>query len=96
MALDGATVVPVADGGAVVDELLSLGCPGELLNAAPALSDSLKALLSDLGLLDGARSSQAAGLADAQIASTTQRAKAAGGNGWLQRRKNRRAHGKRR
>ncbi|MDR0888869.1 MAG: P-loop NTPase [Coriobacteriales bacterium] len=45
MALGGADVVPFSDGGDSVDELLSLGCPIELISSNKAVSASLGNLL---------------------------------------------------
>jgi len=46
LALDGAEVWELAEGGPMVDELLSLGCPHELLLSGSPLVGSLEALLA--------------------------------------------------
>jgi pilus assembly protein CpaE len=48
LALGGAEVCELADGGALVDELLSLGCPGELAYSKNAFVLSLSALFEQL------------------------------------------------
>jgi pilus assembly protein CpaE len=53
LALGGVEVLGLADGGTLVDELLALGCPLELLTSGNAFISSLEALLD---LLMGQRS----------------------------------------
>ena len=48
LALGGAPVNGLADGGALVDELLALGCPMELLGSGNAFISSLLAFLDNL------------------------------------------------
>jgi pilus assembly protein CpaE len=48
LALGGFEVLGIADGGALVDELLSLGCPMELLGSGNALMSSLEGMLDKL------------------------------------------------
>jgi pilus assembly protein CpaE len=48
LALGGVEVIGLADGGALVDELLALGCPLELLSSGNALVASIEELLSRL------------------------------------------------
>ena len=48
LALGGVEVLGLADGGSLVDELLALGCPRELLVSGNALVASLEALLNSL------------------------------------------------
>jgi hypothetical protein len=55
LALDGAEVVRIADGGQVVDELLSLGCPNELLVSMPEMESSIEAMLVSIGALSAAQ-----------------------------------------
>jgi pilus assembly protein CpaE len=50
LALDGAPIVQISDGGSIVDELLALGCPDQALESSPVLADSLKSLLANTGL----------------------------------------------
>jgi pilus assembly protein CpaE len=47
LALGGVTVHGLADGGSLVDELLALGCPLELLNSGNAFVASLEGFLSE-------------------------------------------------
>ena len=59
LALGGVEVFGIADGGSLVDELLALGCPMELLSSGNAFVASLEALLDVLlgkqkaGVADG-------------------------------------------
>ncbi|MCL2757253.1 MAG: AAA family ATPase, partial [Coriobacteriia bacterium] len=48
MALGGSEVFTIADGGLIVDEMLSLGCPHELLESDAALRSSFDQLLKSL------------------------------------------------
>ncbi|MCL2136325.1 MAG: P-loop NTPase [Coriobacteriia bacterium] len=48
MALGGLEVVGLEDGGNIVDELLSLGCPEELIESGNAFIESLSSLLAHL------------------------------------------------
>jgi len=48
LALGGVEVNGIADGGSLVDELLALGCPMELLSSGNAFINSLDALLGSL------------------------------------------------
>jgi pilus assembly protein CpaE len=48
LALGGVEVMGLADGGSLVDELLALGCPLELLRSGNALADSIEFLLNRL------------------------------------------------
>ncbi|MCL1891436.1 MAG: AAA family ATPase [Coriobacteriia bacterium] len=48
MALGGAEVLTIHDGGSLVDEMLSLGCPQELLESDAAFAASFDALLATL------------------------------------------------
>ncbi|MCL2756895.1 MAG: AAA family ATPase [Coriobacteriia bacterium] len=48
MALGGSEVFTIADGGPIVDEMLSLGCPHELLESDAALRSSFDQLLKSL------------------------------------------------
>lgn len=48
LAMHGAPIVSIADGGADVDELLSLGCPLELLSAKAQLRQSVQKLGTEL------------------------------------------------
>ena len=48
MALGGGEVLTIADGGPIVDEMLALGCPYELLESEAALCDSFEPLLASL------------------------------------------------
>ena len=61
LAMGGVDIMTIAEGGADVDELLSLGCPLELLSTQSALSQSIHELGAQLIAQPGAASSTKGG-----------------------------------
>lgn len=59
LALGGFEVIGIADGGLLVDELLSLGCPMELLESENAFVSSLESILDEILGSSGASSDRA-------------------------------------